>query len=191
MNIKSELAYSHYWPVFLKSLGFLFVTTSIAAFLLYFGVSLISKWGLDFSPVLITDGYHVGHLQEIAEHPFSFLLTISFITSLLGAFWIVIIAPRYTRFHILQLLALPWIALILTSPVWGIIWSIYHWPPQYFSDSALMLHYYKYDAMFGLRLGWLSAIISFPINILGFATVGGLLFISKKLFSEKTPQIQS
>ena len=105
MNIKSELTYNHRWLIFWKSFSFLFITTSITAFLLYFGVGLISKNGLDISPVSITDGYHGGHLQDITEHPFPFLLTISSITSLLGGFWIVIIAPRHTRFHNFQLLA--------------------------------------------------------------------------------------
>jgi hypothetical protein len=170
---------------FLKPFCFLFITTSIAAFLLYFGLALMTKETEYFSPIVVTDILHFGYLREITEHPFAFLLTISFFVSLLGAFWGVAIATNYRRFHWLQLLTIPWIALIVTSPVWGVIWSIYRWPPQSFSDSSTMMLFYRHDAIFGLTLGWLSAIISFPINILSYAIVCLLLFFSKKLFLGK------
>ena len=173
--------------MFLKPFCFLFIPTSVAAFLLYFGVGLlIAELTVGFSPVIVTDGYHGGQLEEITEHPFAFLLTISFIFSLLGASWLTVIEPKYKRFQSLQLLILPWIALILTSPLWGVIWSVYHWPPQDFSSLSTMIYYYQYDALFGLRLGWLSAIYSFPINILSYISVCALLFVNKKLFFDKS-----
>jgi len=170
---------------FLKPFCFLFIMTGLAAFLLYFSVREMMKQSVvDISPLVITDGYHGGYLREVTEHPFAFLLTISFFSSLFGACWIVAIAPKYKRFHFLQLLLVPWIALIVTSPVWGVIWSMYR-HPRVFSDTSALMHY-RYDAMFGLSLGWLSAIISFPINILSYSTVCLLLFFSKKLFLKET-----
>jgi hypothetical protein len=187
MNALSDITSKSHWLIFIRSFCFLFITTDTAAFLLYFGVGflLIGKV-IDFSPVFITDGYHGGSLQEITEHPFTFLLTISCIFSLLGAFWLTAVAPKYGRFHSLQILIVPWIALIITSPVWGLIWSLYNWPPQSFSDTSVMKLYYLTDAIFGFRMGWLSAIISFPINILSYVTVCMLLFINKKLFIHKS-----
>jgi len=185
MNIKPSLTDNHHWVTFIKSLCFLFITTSISAFPIYFGVSLITNNPYIKSPVFITDGYHSSSLQAITEHPFPFLLSISFFLSFLGALWIVIVAPKFKRLHVLQLLALPWIAVIVTSPIWGMIWSIYRWPPQSFSDNSTMMLFYRYDAVFGLNSGILSAVISFPINIISYTTVCTLLFISRRLFLEK------
>ncbi len=169
---------------FLKPFCFLFITIGFAAFLLYFGLASMPKESEYVSPVVITDGYHGGYFREIAQHPFAYLLTISFFPSLFGAWWLVAIAPRHKRFHSLQLLLIPWIALIVTSPVWGIIWSLYR-HPQGFADVAARAHY-QYDAMFGLNLGWISAIASFPINILSYTAAYLLLLLSKKLFLEKS-----
>jgi hypothetical protein len=174
---------------FLKPFCFLFTTISVAAFLLYFGLASMLKESKYVSPVVITDGYHGAYLREITQHPFAYLLTISFLAALFGASWIVAIAPRYKRFHSLQLLLIPWVALIVTSPVWGVIWSVYRHPAG-FSDASALMHY-RYDAMFGLSLGWISAIASFPINLLSYITVYLLLLFSKKLFWEKHPAVEA
>jgi hypothetical protein len=173
----------------LKPFCFLFTTISVAAFLLYFGLASIPKESEYISPIVITDGYHGAYLREITQHPFAYLLTISFFAALFGTSWIVAVAPRYKRFHSLQLLLIPWVALIVTSPVWGVIWSVYR-HPQGFSDASAMMHY-RYDAMFGLNLGWISAIASFPINTLSYITVYLLLLFSKKLFLEKHPAFEA
>lgn len=157
--------------------------------MLYFGVESMSKESDYVSPVVVTDGYHGGYLKEITQHPFAYLLTISFFAALSGACWIAMIAPRYKRLHLLQLVFVPWIALITTSPVWGILWSM-HRHPQGFLDAAARAHY-QYDAMFGLNLGWMSAIVSFPINILSYTAVYLLLLLSRKMFLEKTWAVEA
>jgi hypothetical protein len=172
--------------IFLKSFCFLFASTSVAAFLLFYGTKLMMGNNPHHSPILITDGYHGYYLWEISEHPFAFLLTIAFFTSVLGTLWITKLAPKYTHYHGLQLLIIPWIALILTSPVWGLIWSIYRWPPQSFTDSSVMMLFYRHDAIVGLSLGWLSAIISFPINVLSYIIVCILLSVGKRTFIDKS-----
>jgi len=176
---------------FFKPFLFLFITTSIAAFVLYFGVGLlIAGMAIGFSPVFVTDGHDAGQFNEITEYPFTFLLTISCIFSLIGAFWLTAIAPKYGRFQFLQILIVPWIALIITSPIWGLILSLYSWPLQTsFGDSEKML-FHLLNALFGLRMGWLSGIISFPINILSYATVCILLFVSRRLFLEKPKSLE-
>ena len=165
---------------------FLFVTTSIAGFLLFFGVRFFQGTGQYDAPVFVFDGYHGGDLWTIVEHPFPFLLSLSLILSLLAALWIALIAPKVRRYQALQALLIPWIAVILASPIWGVIWSIYRWPPQGFmGDADMMMLYYQHDAMFGLNLGWISALISFPINILSFAVSYGAILVSKKVFQRE------
>lgn len=178
------------YPGFFKPFFFLFITTSIAAFLLYFGVGLLLLGRVsDFSPVFVTDGHDAGQFQEITEHPFAFLLTISGIFSLIGTFWLTSIAPKFKRLHFLQILIIPWIALIITSPIWGLILSLYSWPQSSWDDSQMMLFHYL-NLRFGLRMGWLSGIISFPINVLSFATVCILIFVGRKLFLEKPKPLE-
>jgi hypothetical protein len=177
------------WAIFFASFGFLFITTSIAAFIVFFGISFI-RGNIPFeSPVYVYDGYFGYSLREIAEHPFDFLLSISFFLALSGAFWVAFFAPYKKRYHSLQALAVPWIAVILTSPVWGLIWSINRWPPGYFTDPDVMMLFYRHDISVGLTLGWLSAIISFPINLVSYSTVYGLLLIAKRLFLQKSANL--
>jgi hypothetical protein len=182
MNSRINSVKNNYGFTFAKSFGFLFVTTSIAAFLLFYIVDLMNGDTPYHSPVVVYDGYHGYYLWEIAEHPFPFLVAISFFLSLSGAFWVTIIAPKHGHNLNWQILAIPWVALILTSPVWGLIWSVNRWPPQSFLDSSVMMLFYKHDVMVGLSLGWLSGILSFPINVLSYVSVCGLLMINRRLF---------
>ena len=171
-----------HWMSPLKSFSFLLVTTSIAAFLLFFGVDWLQGNHANHSPVFVTNFYHGYYLREIREHPFVFLLSISIVFSSLGAAWINAVVPRARRFHALQALAIPWIALIVASPIWGLVWSMLRWPPGSFSDPTVMILFYRHDIGVGLSLGWLSAIVSFPINILSYTVVSLLLLITKRLF---------
>jgi hypothetical protein len=190
MQTTTEPAREHQWDSLLKSFSFLFVTTSIAAYLLFFGVDRLQGNYAYHSPVYIFNGYFGYFLWEIRQQPFAYLLSISFFLSLLGALWLGLVVPRTRRFHALQALAVPWIAMLITSPVWGLIWSMYRWPPQGFSDTSIMMMFYRHDIGVGLSLGWLSAIISFPINILSYIVVYILLLISKRLFlhRDKSPE---
>ncbi len=167
---------------FARSFLFLFATTSVSAFALYFGVKYLQGPDQYFAPIFVFDGWHGSDLSTIAEHPFPFLLSISFLLALLAAAWIAIIAPKTKRYQGLQALLIPWITVILASPIWGVIWSIYRWPPEGFSDPDVMWLYYRHDAMFGLDLGWVSALLSFPINILSFVLTYALVLLSKKVF---------
>ncbi len=172
---------------FLWSFLFLFITSSIAAFLVYYGIKLLKIGNNYDAPIRISDGYHGGYLSLVSEHPFPFLISISLILAISGTIWVVSILPKFQRFQFFQTLLIPWISLIIASPIWGLIWSIYQYPPKGFSDSTLMWMYYRHDALFGLRLGWLSALLSFPINIIGYVFAVGLIYLSSRIFVMKTP----
>lgn len=180
MNSGPGSAGQEHWLTFFKSFCFLFVTTGPAAFLVYFGV----VWLQDdpfHAPVSVFNGYFGYELWEISQHPFAFLLSISFLLSLTGSLWLVLVAPRLRRLHTLQALAVPWIAMLLTSPVWGLLWSLFRWHPAGFSAPDVMMMFYRHDIGVGLSLGWLSALISFPINFLSLGTVWLLLMVCRKL----------
>ncbi len=178
-QLDSEIRFTKksHWSTIIRSFIFLFISSSISAFILYFGTSLLGEKLIGEAPIYVTDGYHGGTLWTISEHPFPFLLSITFILSTLGVFWITVIKPKVKRFQILQILSIPWITLVFVSPIWGLIWSFYRWPPEGFSDPALMWRFYRHDAIFGLRFGWLSAFMSFPINLLSYVVVVGLILL--------------
>ena len=57
-------------------------------------------------------------------------------------------------------------------------------------NTDMMMLYYQHDAMFVLNLGWISAIVSFPINILSFAFSYGVILVSKKVFQHEDKPTQ-
>lgn len=48
-----------------------------------------------------------------------------------------------------------------------------------------MWMFYRHDIIFGLTSGWLSALLSFPINILSYIVAIGLILLGKRLFKYK------
>jgi hypothetical protein len=172
----------------LKSFVFLFIGLGISAFLLFYGVKLINGDN-PYYTVLQIEFFRGYHFHEIDDNPTPYLLTIVLISSFIGAFWTTFVASKYRRFFMVKILVLPWLCLIVTSPIFGFIWSYNHWTPQYFVDhfnnpSDVMWLFYKTDAMTGLNSGWLSALQSFPINILSYVAICSLLFLSSRLFSK-------
>jgi hypothetical protein len=181
----STVARKNVRHTFFMSFGFLFTTTAIIAFALVFGVQYIKGDSPYYAPVDVFAGYKGYNVREIIEYPFPYLLSISFFFALSGAYWITIIAPRKRRYHGIQALVVPWIAVFLTSPVWGLIWSMYRWPPSYFSDASWMMHYYWHDVRSAILLCLPSAIFSFPMNLLSYVAVLLLLLICKRLIQQK------
>jgi hypothetical protein len=192
MNHKLDSPLNHYWITLLKSFCFLAVGLSISAFLLFYGVKLMNENNPYRAVIHINMLFSIYNFKEIDRQPLPYLITMVFISSIIGAIWTTFVAPKYTRHVKVQVLAVPWISLIVTSPIWGIIWSINLRNPQFFIEhysndpTAVMLLFYRTDAISGLNLGWLSALQSFPINILSYITFCFLLLASSKLFSRNT-----
>jgi hypothetical protein len=176
---------------FIKSFCFLGFGLSIAAFLLFNGTKLIIGDNPYRTVIKLSMLYKTIRFREIDLHPLPYLLSIVLISSIAGALWTAFIAPEHGKYIKLQILSLPWICVIITSPIWGLIWSISLRSPQDFIEQnphdpkAVMWLFYKTDAISGLTTGWLSAIQSFPINILSYVVFCILLILSKNLFSIK------
>ena len=194
MNKISESSKFHSLTTFLLSFLFLVSGLGISAYLLFSGVKFMINDNPYRSVLHITMPFYGYHFGEIDEKPFLYLLSIVLISAIIGAFWITFIAPRFTRYIKRQILVIPWICVIITSPIWGIIWSVNLRNPQYFVEHysndprAVMWLFYRTDAMSGLTTGWLSAIQSFPINVLSYTAFCLLLFASHKLFLNTAPE---
>ena len=189
MKNNSEIPRSRSLKIFLLSFCFLAIGLGIAAFLLFNGVKLMIGDN-PYRTVLHINMFFRGYrFKEIDQQPFPYLLTIVLVSSIIGSLWTTFIAPKYTQHLTAQILVVPWISVIITSPIWGIIWSINLRSPQYFVEhfsnepKAVMWLFYRTDAMSGLTSGWLSALQSFPINILSYLAFCSILLLSRKFFS--------
>ncbi len=194
MKNNSDLPKYHSLITFFSSFCFLTIGLGVAAFLLFNGVKLMNGNNPYRTVLHINMGFRGYNFREVDQQPFLYLLAIVLVSSIIGALWTTFFAPKYIQHLKSQILVLPWISIIVTSPIWGIIWSIQLRSPQYFIEhfssepKAVMWLFYRTDAMSGLKLGWLSAIQSFPINVLSYVAFCLLLFVSRKLFSNVVSQ---
>ena len=148
------------WLAFVKSFGFLFLAILIASFAVFYFVLNVFRgvvFGFQDSPIWITLGIRGINFQEILESPFVYLSSISLVSALVGGIWTSFVVPRFSRLIFLQILIVPWIAVILAGPVWGLIWSVNHWPTYDFINYDTMMLFRRTDVVNGLYLSWLSA----------------------------------
>lgn len=176
--------------IFVQASLFLCLTLGIAASVLFFGVRYLYR-DIPYKTVFRLFGFKGMNFIGVDSEPTLYLLSIVLISSFLGAIWITFIAPIYSGRVRLHILLLPWISVIITSPIFGLLYSIYLRKPadfleQYGTNSNdVMWLFYKTDALSGLKLGWLAAIQSFPINILSYIAFCSILLVSYRLFSSE------
>ena len=171
--------------------AFLFLTTAlgIAASILFFGVRTLFRDNPYRSVFRLSMGFRGINFSGADSEPALYILSIVLISSLLGAIWITLIAPKFSNRVRSHIFLLPWISLIITSPIFGLLYSIYLRKPADFlelyptNSKDVMWLFYKTDALSGLKLGWLAAIQSFPINILSYIAFCSILLACYRLFS--------
>jgi len=171
--------------VFIKSLGVLLPTLLVASFALFYLVLYVFRgvmFRLDEAPIWLIYPFKHINFSYILETPEIYLSSIAVVSALIGALWTSFIIPKFPRLLWLQILVVPWIAVILTGGIWGLIWSVNQWPAVNFDNYEVVLLYRRTDVETGLFSSWLSAAQSFPLNILSYAVYCGLLFLNKKLF---------
>jgi hypothetical protein len=189
MEKNSKQPKSHSIKTLVFSFFFLAIGLGIASFILFNGVKLMNGDNPYRTVLHINMGFRGYNFRAIDEQPSLYLLTITLISSIIGALWVTFLVPKYKKGFLAQILIIPWISLVVTSPILGLIWSAYLQSPQYFVEhfsnepKAVMWLFYRTDIMSGLKLGWLSAIQSFPINVLSYTAFCLLLFASHKFFS--------
>ena len=193
MEKNSDPSKYHFLTTFFWSFWFLAVGLGIATFLLFNGIKLMIgnnaiQDALNIRTVLhINMGFRGHDFWEIDEQPFPYLLTIVLVSSLIGSLWTARVTSKHTQHFMLQILVLPWISVIITSMIWGIIFSKSFRGLQYlaenFPSNPIKWLLTETNVMNGLTWGWLSALQSFPINVLSYTAFCLLLFASKRLFS--------
>jgi len=172
-----------YWKLFFESLVFLVPSFLLASYAVLYAVLFLSP---DYVSLPFNSPIHVAIIRgysfvEIKETPFPYLGSISIVSALVAAFWTAFILPR-SSIKAINILFAPWVALLFTGPVWGLIWSINKWPAEHFHDYDTLMLYRNSDISSGLNLSFFSAMESFPINIFSYVVFCGLLYASMRLF---------
>jgi hypothetical protein len=158
-------------PIFAKAFLWLFVSSGAAAFALYFG--LRARFGL--SPILFP---FMRARPYYDEHPIPFLLSLAVIYAVAGSFWLVFIAPKVKSFRWAQIGIIPCLSVVLVGPLWGVIAIYYDMEAGFFPPFSAMIHYLAWGAQQGLIAGPISALLSFPINLVSYTIAYSLLFAS-------------
>jgi hypothetical protein len=79
---------------FFKIAGMMFSISSVAAFALYFGVQAL----LGHPPIIAAVPLaHVAQYHN--QYPIPYLLAVTAVFALVSAFWLAVIAPKFTRFR--------------------------------------------------------------------------------------------
>lgn len=173
------------WKLFLTSLCFLIPSFLIAAFAVFYAVLyLFPKYGQfdNNSPIQVLLLIKGHNFIEIRESPIPYLCSISLVSALVAAFWNAFILPG-SNHKLVQILFAPWVSVLFTGPVWGLIWSMNRWPAESFQTFDDLMYFRNYDIGTGLSFSCLSAAQSFPLNIISFAAFCGLLYASTRLFT--------
>ena len=169
--------------VFIKSFGFLLPILLVASFALFYFVLYVFRgviFGLQDAPIWLMLGFRGINFWYILETPTIYLSSIALVSALIGALWTGFVIPKLPRLIWLQILIVPWVAVIITGGVWGLIWSVNQWTPDSFGTYEAMMLYRRTDIENGLFNSWLSAAQSYPLNIPSYGVYCGLLFLSKK-----------
>jgi hypothetical protein len=168
---------------FARTAGLLFVIASAVAFLLYFGMKALSGR----SPIIVMIPFRP-IIPYYDRHPVPYLLVIAFIFAVVSALWLTFILPRFTRFRFLQIVALPWIALMLASSVWGMLWAYHDMQAGFFPPFPQMIDYLLFGAQAGLYFALDSALFSAPMNLLAYGAACLLLMIFVKRSEPEQPE---
>lgn len=84
----------------------------------------------------------------------------------------------------------PFFAVLLTGPIWGMLWVYHDMQAGFFPDFPRMMEYLLFGAQQGLFFAFNGALFSFPLNILAYAVAYILLLVFSRWFvSEQSKNI--
>jgi hypothetical protein len=164
-----------------KIFGWIFITAGAAAVLLYFGLRALSGR----SPITVFVLFaHFTPYQDF--YPIPYLLAITLIFAVVGALWLTFIMPRFTRLRFGQIMLLPWIALLLAGPVWGMLWAYHDMQAGFFPPFPQMVDYLWYGVRKGIYIALSSAWYSAPFNLLAYSVACLLVALGVKRFGSES-----
>ncbi len=167
---------------FIQIVLLVFVIASIGSFALHFvlwklpfGDTLAATSLLSMSVAHWLDFYHVSYFSMA-----------SFVLALLSATWLVAIVPRFQKLEWLQIAMIPLLALLFAGLLCSVIWEVRsHWmfhDTQHvpFPSVYQVLARIGSGAKRGLVLSPLTALLSFPWNILWYGFACCVIVLTKR-----------
>jgi hypothetical protein len=155
---------------FSKAFVLIFSVSGAAACALYFG---LKAWLL-YPPILVPLSRAPVIYLEI--YPIPFLITLVALFALPGSVWLVFIAPRLKNLRWLQISMIPFLTIAMAGPAWGALEAYYIMTVEGFHDFSGSLDYLAFGAQIGWPVGFISALVSFPLNLLSYAMACALLY---------------
>src|SRR3970040_2116710 len=133
---------------FTTMLGLMFATSGMSAFGLYFGLRAF----LGHSPLEVVVPF--AHIAPyLNRYPIPYLLSIAFIFALVSALWYAVITDTFPRFRWFQIAMIPFLVVLLTGPVWGMLWVYHDMEAGFFPDFPGMMGYLLFRAQQGVACG--------------------------------------
>jgi hypothetical protein len=170
---------------FAKIAGLLFAFTGATAFLLYFGMKALNGQ----SPIVVFLPFAPLHIKPYHDqYPVPYLLASALVFAVVSALWLVLIAPRLTRLRLLQIILLPWVALLFAGPVWGMLWVYHDMQAGFFPAFPQMIDYLLFGARQGLYFTLDVVMFSLPLNLLAYGAACLLLLMFVKHFVSGQPE---
>ncbi|CAG0929362.1 hypothetical protein TFLX_01279 [Thermoflexales bacterium] len=166
-----------------RMFGLMFVTAGATAFLLYFGMKALNGR----TPIAIYVLFvHFAPYHEL--YPIPYLLIIVLVFAIVGALWLIFIALRFIRFRFLQIIVLPWMAVLLASPVCGMLWVYHDMQAGFFPAFPQMIDYLLFGAQQGVLFALNVVLFSMPLNLLAYGVACLLLVMFAKRFGFEQPE---
>ncbi len=142
---------------FLLLFAIIFGSLSSTFSILYYGL----KWRYPIATLYRMYAYH-------NEHSFQYIAIVAGFFGIVGVYWIDYYrtATGYLRWRTMTVAMM--ITLVIASPFGGMLWQIHDMQhgfiPDYYPAKIFQ------GMIWGFEYGWLIAILSFPMNLVGLTT---------------------
>jgi hypothetical protein len=163
--------------MFFKIATLMFITSGTAACGLYFGMQAL----LGHPPIVVAVPLaHVAQYQN--QYPIPYLLTFAFVFAVVSALWLVRLRSRRSRLRPIHIAAIPFVAVLLAGPIWGMLWTYHDIQAGFFPGFQQMVDYLLFGAQYGLFFSLNGAVQSLPFSLLAYIAAVILVSVFMKRF---------
>jgi hypothetical protein len=138
-------------------------------------IGSVFKWYQPFGALYRMFEYH-------NEHPLQYIAIVSVVFGIVGANWVDRYGHTTGYWRWLTMTITMLLAIIIASPFGGMLWHIHDMQHGFVPENYLSK--VLGGIIEGLEFGWLIALLSIPINLVGFA-IG---YLSLDRLSKSTPK---
>lgn len=128
----------------------------------FFALRYLFRWEFPISTLYRMFGYH-------NQHPLEYIAIVSVVFGLVGSRWIDFYGSAKKRVRWWTMTVAMLLTIVISSPFCGMLWQIHDMQAGFIPDNYLGKIWQ--GVSWGLEYGWLIALLSIPMNLVGF-TIG-------------------